>query len=113
MTNEQRKRLEDIRYDIDNGVTSYLCTEAIENLYDELHYLESLESDEPLIYKWKFQCERRIADIKWELRELESLPETDEIRKQIEDLEYALCDEYASLEDYKGRIRNYECGYGY
>jgi hypothetical protein len=113
MTNQQRERLEQIRYDIDNGVTTYLCDEAIDNLYDELNYLESLEKDEPLVYRWKFLCEKRIEEIKRELQGLESYPKTEETLKQIEDLEYELCDEYASLEDYKGRIRNYECGYGY
>lgn len=62
----------------------------------------------PLIYKWKKDCEIRIEEIKEELRQLESYPETPEIRSQIEQLEYELADEYGSLEDYKGRIQLYE-----
>lgn len=46
MTNEQRTRLAQIRYDLDMGVTSYLCLEAINNLYDELNYLEGLEEQD-------------------------------------------------------------------
>ena len=45
MTKEQKDRLEQIRYDLDMGVTSYLCLEAANNLYDELNWLESLESE--------------------------------------------------------------------
>lgn len=62
----------------------------------------------PPIYQWKKDCEIRIEEIKEELRQLESYPETPEIRKQIERLEYELADEYGSLEDYKGRIQLYE-----
>lgn len=46
MTKEQRDRLEQIRYDLDMGVSSYLCLEATNNLYDELNWLESLEKEE-------------------------------------------------------------------
>ena len=46
MTNEEKLRLEQIRYDLDMGVTSYLCLEAANNLYDELNWLESLEKEE-------------------------------------------------------------------
>ena len=49
-----------------------------------------------------------IAATKEELRQLESYPETPELRKQIEDLESELVSEYESLEDYKGRIQLYE-----
>ena len=46
MTKEQKDRLEQIRYDLDMGVTSYLCLEASNNLYEELNWLESLEKEE-------------------------------------------------------------------
>lgn len=46
MTKEQKDRLEQIRYDLDMGVTSYLCLEAFNNLYEELNWLESLEKEE-------------------------------------------------------------------
>ena len=62
----------------------------------------------PPIYQWKKDCEVRIEEIKEELRQLESYPETPELRSQIEQLEYELADEYGSLEDYKGRIQLYE-----
>lgn len=62
----------------------------------------------PPIYQWKKDCEIRIEEIKEELRQLESYPETPELRKQIEDLESELVSEYESLEDYKGRIQLYE-----
>ena len=62
----------------------------------------------PPIYQWKKDCEVRIEEIKEELRQLESYPETPELRSQIEQLEYELADECGSLEDYKGRIQLYE-----
>ena len=62
----------------------------------------------PPIYQWKKDCEIRIEEIKEELRQLESYPETPELRSQIEQLEYELAEEYGSLEDYKGRIQLYE-----
>ena len=62
----------------------------------------------PPIYQWKNDCEIRIEEIKEELRQLESYPETPVLRKQIEDLESELVSEYESLEDYKGRIQIYE-----
>ena len=58
--------------------------------------------------QWKKDCEIRIEEIKEELRQLESYPETPELRSRIEQLEYELADEHGSLEDYKGRIQLYE-----
>ena len=46
MTKEQKDRLEQIRYDLDMGVTSYLCLETSNKLYEELNWLESLEKEE-------------------------------------------------------------------
>ena len=46
MTKEQKERLEQIRYDLDMGVTAHLYLEATNNLYDELNWLESLEIEE-------------------------------------------------------------------
>ena len=62
----------------------------------------------PPIYQWKKDCEIRIEEIKEELRQLESYPETPELRKEIDLLERELESECASLEDYKGRIQIYE-----
>jgi hypothetical protein len=62
----------------------------------------------PSFYDWKMSCEIRIEEIKTELSELESYPETPELRKEIEKLETELCLTYESLNDYKGRIQCYE-----
>ena len=62
----------------------------------------------PPIYQWKDDCERRIEEIKDELRDVESLPDSPDRQKKIDRLERELDTEYASLEDYKGRIQLYE-----
>ena len=62
----------------------------------------------PLIYQWKNDCERRIKEIKDELRDVESQPNSPTRQKKIDRLERELDTEYASLEDYKGRIQIYE-----
>ena len=61
----------------------------------------------PPIYQWK-DCERRIEEIKEELRQLESYPPSPARQKEIDLLERELESECASLEDYKGRIQIYE-----
>ena len=60
------------------------------------------------IYQWKRDCERRIEEIKEELRQLESYPPSPPRQKEIDLLEEELVSEYESLEDYKGRIQLYE-----
>ena len=62
----------------------------------------------PPIYQWKNDCERRIEEIKDELRDVESQPDSPLRQKKIDRLEQELDTEYASLEDYKGRIQIYE-----
>ena len=62
----------------------------------------------PPIYQWKNDCERRIEEIKEELRDVESQPDSPLRQKKIDRLERELETEYASLEDYKGRIQIYE-----
>ena len=62
----------------------------------------------PPIYQWKDDCERRIEEIKDELRDVESHPDSSARQKKIDRLERELDTEYASLEDYKGRIQIYE-----
>lgn len=62
----------------------------------------------PPIYQWKRDCERRIEEIKEELRDVESQPDSPLQQKKIDRLERELDTEYASLEDYKGRIQIYE-----
>ena len=62
----------------------------------------------PPIYQWKKDCERRIEEIKEELRDVESQPDSPTRQKKIDRLERELDTEYASLEDYKGRIQIYE-----
>ena len=62
----------------------------------------------PPIYQWKKDCERRIEEIKDELRDVESQPDSPLRQKKIDRLERELETEYASLEDYKGRIQIYE-----
>ena len=62
----------------------------------------------PPIYQWKRDCERRIEEIKEELRDVESQPDSPLRQKKIDRLEQELDTEYASLEDYKGRIQIYE-----
>ena len=62
----------------------------------------------PPIYQWKKDCERRIEEIKEELRDVESQPDSPLRQKKIDHLERELDTEYASLEDYKGRIQIYE-----
>ena len=62
----------------------------------------------PPIYQWKRDCERRIEEIKEELRDVESQPDSPLRQKKIDRLEQELETEYASLEDYKGRIQIYE-----
>ncbi len=62
----------------------------------------------PPIYQWKKDCERRIEEIKEELRQLESYPPSPAHQKEIDLLERELESECASLEDYKGRIQIYE-----
>ena len=62
----------------------------------------------PPIYQWKKDCERRIEEIKEELRDVESQPDSPLRQKKIDRLERELDTEYASLEDYKGRIQLYE-----
>ena len=62
----------------------------------------------PPIYQWKRDCERRIEEIKEELRQLESYPPSPPRQKEIDLLEEELVSEYESLEDYKGRIQLYE-----
>jgi hypothetical protein len=56
----------------------------------------------------KKDCERRIEEIKEELRDVESQPDSPLRQKKIDRLERELDTEYASLEDYKGRIQIYE-----
>ena len=62
----------------------------------------------PPIYQWKKDCERRIEEIKEELRDVESHPDSPTRQKKIDRLDRELDTEYASLEDYKGRIQIYE-----
>ena len=62
----------------------------------------------PPIYQWKRDCERHIEEIKEELRDVESQPDSPLRQKKIDRLERELDTEYASLEDYKGRIQIYE-----
>ena len=62
----------------------------------------------PPIYQWKKDCERRIEEIKEELRQLESYPPSPALQKEIDLLERELESECASLKDYKGRIQIYE-----
>ena len=62
----------------------------------------------PPIYQWKRNCEIRIEEIKEELRQVESYPPSPMRDKKIDRLERELDTEYASLEDYKGRIQIYE-----
>ena len=62
----------------------------------------------PPIYQWKKDCEKRIEEIKKELRDVESQPDSPLRQKKIDRLEQELDTEYASLEDYKGRIQIYE-----
>ena len=62
----------------------------------------------PPIYQWKKDCERRIEEIKEELRDVESQPDSPLRQKKLDRLERELDTEYASLEDYKGRIQIYE-----
>ena len=62
----------------------------------------------PPIYQWKKDCERRIEEIKEELRDVESQPDSPLRQQKIDRLERELDTEYASLEDYKGRIQIYE-----
>ena len=62
----------------------------------------------PPIYQWKDDCERRIEEIKEELRQVESYSPSPLRDKKIDRLERELDTEYASLEDYKGRIQIYE-----
>ena len=62
----------------------------------------------PPIYQWKKDCERRIEEIKEELRQLESYPPSPARQKEIDLLERELESECSSLEDYKGRIQIYE-----
>ena len=62
----------------------------------------------PPIYQWKKDFERRIEEIKDELRDVESQPDSPLRQKKIDRLEQELDTEYASLEDYKGRIQIYE-----
>ena len=62
----------------------------------------------PPIYQWKEDCERRIEEIKEELRDVESQPDSPIRQKKLDRLERELDTEYASLEDYKGRIQIYE-----
>ena len=62
----------------------------------------------PPIYQWKKDCERRIEEIKEELRDVESQPDSPLRQKKIDRLERELDTKYASLEDYKGRIQIYE-----
>ena len=62
----------------------------------------------PPIYQWKDDCERRIEEIKEELRDVESQPDSPARQKKLDRLERELNTEYASLEDYKGRIQIYE-----
>ena len=62
----------------------------------------------PPVYQQKCDCERRIEEIKEELRQVESDLDTPNRQKKIDRLEQELETEYASLEDYKGRIQIYE-----
>ena len=62
----------------------------------------------PPIYQWKKDCKRRIEEIKEELRDVESQPDSPLRQKKIDRLERELDTEYVSLEDYKGRIQIYE-----
>ena len=62
----------------------------------------------PAIYQWKADCERRIEEIKEELRDVESQQDSPLRQKKLDRLERELDTEYASLEDYKGRIQIYE-----
>ena len=62
----------------------------------------------PSIYQWKNDCERRIEEIKDELHDVESQPDSPLRKKKLDRLERELDNEYASLEDYKGRIQIYE-----
>ena len=62
----------------------------------------------PPIYQLKRDCERRIEEIKEELRDVESQPDSPTRQKKLDRLKRELDTEYASLEDYKGRIQIYE-----
>ena len=62
----------------------------------------------PPFYQWKHNCEIRIEEIKEELRQMESYPDSPDRQKKIDRLERELTCEYESLEDYKGRIQIYE-----
>ena len=62
----------------------------------------------PPIYQWKRDRERRIEEIKEELRDVESQSDSPLRQKKIDRLEQELDTEYASWEDYKGRIQIYE-----
>ena len=62
----------------------------------------------PPFYQWKRNCEIRIKEIKEELRQVESYPDSPDRQKKINRLERELTCEYESLEDYKGRIQIYE-----
>lgn len=75
----------------------------------------------PLIYQWKKDCEKRIQELKQEIRGIEvhierayesgltkDHPQMKRWYFQLERLEDELVSEYESLEDYKGRIINYE-----
>ena len=62
----------------------------------------------PPIYEWKRNCKIRIEEIKEELRQVESYSPSPLRDKKIDRLERELDTEYASLEDYKGRIQIYE-----
>ena len=64
--------------------------------------------NKPPIYQWKRDGERRIEEIKEQLRQLESYPPSPPRQKEIDLLEQELVSEYESLEDYKGRIQLYE-----
>lgn len=62
----------------------------------------------PPIYQWKLDCEKRIEEIKEELRVVEAQPDSPVRQKKIDRLERELESTYASWEDYKGRIQIYE-----
>lgn len=62
----------------------------------------------PPIYQWKKDCERRIEEIKDEIRDVESQPDSPLRQKKLDRLDRELETEYLSLEDYKGRIQIYE-----
>ena len=51
----------------------------------------------PPIYQWKRDCERRIEEIKEELRDVESQPDSPLRQKKLDRLERELDTEYASL----------------